>query len=349
VAGALQLTAVLRRPVVHGRALTLEGDVTDAYFTALPDGAPFSDEVTALLARMVGEDWVIVDVGANIGLVTLALSNLAPAGTVHAFEPMPRTAAYLRANVEANRAANVRVNAVALGAATSELRFFDNVEFSAGSLALDEAAPLVRQALGDRPAEAFVRVPCTTLDDFAREQAIERLDLVKIDAEGFDVDVLRGARKTIARFRPCVLMEFAGFALATHRNMLPADALTEVRAAFDRVFVLDPGGWLREIADDAGALELLRENAHGRPVQDLLCACEGSPGLRAALAADREDRARLEELERLRAENVRLQGSASELTGEVERLRAEVRLLRGSASWRMTAPLRLSRRLLRGG
>jgi FkbM family methyltransferase len=250
---------------------------------------------------------------------------------------MPRTAAHLRANVQANAARNVEVHQVAVGAAPSELQFFDNTEFTAGSLVTDAAAPLMRQVLHTKPADAFVRVHCTTLDEFVEQAALERLDLIKIDAEGFDVDVLRGGKKTLARFHPSVIMEFAGFALALHRNMLPADALTEVRRSFDRVFVLETAsGWLREIVNDVDAYEVLSENAHHRPIQDLFCTYDGSPTLPAALAGDRHDR------------------RVAELTQEVEYMRSEVDMLKTemqryerSASWQVTAPLRRIRRLAR--
>jgi hypothetical protein len=193
----------------------------------------------------------------------------------------------------------------------------------------------MRQALSGKPPDAFVRVECTTLDEFVEQHPLERLDLIKIDAEGFDIDVLRGAKGVLERFRPSVIMEFAGFGLTMHRNMLPADALTEIRGSFDRVFVLQPGtGWLREIATDVDAFDLLAENAHSRPIQNLLCAYDGSPAIDAALAIERNDR------------------RLGELTAEVERLRCEVRDLEDalhryevSASWRITAPLRRIRGL----
>jgi FkbM family methyltransferase len=323
---------MVRRPVIYGRPLTVLGEPHDTYFTDLQNDQPFADEVTALLGRIVGEDWVSVDVGANIGLVSLALSILAPKGRIYSFEPMPRTAAHLRANVGTR---NVEVHEIALGAAKKDLQFFDNAEFTPGSLVIDAAAPLMRGALDGKPPEAFVRVQGTTLDEFVKQHALERLDLIKIDAEGFDVDVLRGAKGVLDRFHPCVIMEFAGFALAMHRNMLPADALTEIRKTFDRVFVLEPdSGWLREIATDVDAFEMLSENAHSRPIQNLFCAYEGSQALEAGLAAERNDR------------------RLAELTDEVERLRSQVHYLETalhryeeSASWRITAPLRRIRRL----
>jgi FkbM family methyltransferase len=319
----------MKKPIVCGRQVKIVGDVGDLYFTSLADGQAFADDVISFLAYAVGEDWVSIDVGANIGLATLALSMLAPKGSVHAFEPVPRTAAHLRANVETNGFCNVVVHEMAVGSAVTELEFFDNPEFSAGSLAMDRAAPLLRQHLtSTQPADAFIRVPCTTLDQFAQSQGVDRVDLIKIDAEGFDMEVVAGAAEVIARFRPSVIMEFASYALYM-RNMLPQDALARVRSTFDRVFALEAGsGLLREIRTDIDAGDLLYENATQRHVQDLLCAFEGE-GLDAILAGERSLRNHID------------------LTHEMAELRARIARMENSRSWRVTAPLRRLRSLLR--
>lgn len=309
--------------------MRIVGDADDMYFASLADDQVFADDVISFLAYAVGEDWVAIDVGANIGLETLALSMLAPKGSVHAFEPVPRTAAHLRTNVESNAVRNVVVHEMALGSAVTELQFFDNAEFSAGSLAIDRAAPLLRQHLmSTQPADAFIRVPCTTLDEFAQSQGLERVDLIKIDAEGFDMEVVAGAGDVIGRFKPCVIMEFATYALAM-RNMLPQDALARVRSTFDRVFALEGGtGLLREIRTDIDAGDLVYENATQRHVQDLVCAFDG-PGLDAILAGERSRRNHID------------------LTHEVAGLRARIARMENSRSWRITAPLRRLRGLLR--
>ena len=123
----------MKKPIVCGRPVKIAGDPDDMYFASLADGQVFTDDVISFLAYAVGEDWVAIDVGANIGLETLALSMLAPKGSVHAFEPVPRTAAHLRANVESNGVRNVVVHEMAVGSAVTELQFYDNAEFSAGS------------------------------------------------------------------------------------------------------------------------------------------------------------------------------------------------------------------------
>jgi FkbM family methyltransferase len=268
---------VLRRPLVLGHQLTIEGGVGDLYVGALGDGAPYADEVLRLLEAVVPADAHVVDVGANVGIHALAVSRLAPEGHVHAFEPNPATVAHLSTNVRANDAGNVTVYPLALGEVPGEVLFFNNGEYAAGSMIIDASPSLLVDLVTAKPvvdAPVVLTVPCETLDHAL--SGVSRIDLIKIDTEGHDIDVLRGAKATIDRCRPAVIIEFSSYGLTMHAQRLPHEALAELRATFDRLFALESDGTLREIASDMDALDLLHENAVVRPVQDLVGVFESS-------------------------------------------------------------------------
>jgi FkbM family methyltransferase len=134
----------------------------------------------------VRPDWVIFDVGANVGVYTLLFSRLAARGHVHAFEPTS-TAAMLRRNLAHGGAANVTVHETAVGARSG---------------AFEES---IYRIWGRAPERQ--NYPFTTLDDFVEEARIERLDCVKIDVDGFDLEVLEGATRALARFDPWIIIE----------------------------------------------------------------------------------------------------------------------------------------------
>lgn len=271
----------LKSPIVCGRTLVLSGDLEDLYFQLFADAEPFDDGVVGFLDAITTEDAVVVDVGANIGVHALTLASKAPRGLVHTFEPNPRTAEHLRRNIEMNHIGNITMHPQALAATKGTLSLYDNRGFAAGSFITDHAASMMRGSLAE---EVFLQVESITLDEFAAAQGLERLELVKVDAEGFDLDVVRGGLHTLANFRPCVALEFATYAITMHSAMLPASVLTELRALFDHVFVIEPDGApLREITTDRNAVDFLYQNATSRPVQDLFCAFDGSPLLAAAL------------------------------------------------------------------
>jgi FkbM family methyltransferase len=155
----------------------------------------------------VQPDWVILDIGANVGAYSVLFARLAANGHVHAFEPTS-TANMLRRNLAAARADNVTVHEIALGARSGEYE-----------------EPIYR-IWGAAPETQTYRF--TTLDDFVRASGSERIDCIKIDVDGFDLEVLKGATETLKKFDPWVVIEI-NHALAT-RGQTEAEALLWLRA-----------------------------------------------------------------------------------------------------------------------
>ena len=153
-----------------------------------PHWAP--DEA-AIAGLSLPDESVVVDIGANIGAMAKIFARRAK--VVHAFEPSPRALEYLRMNADEN----VIVHAVALS---------DH----AGVGLFEERESLDRSSLSDHGIE----VPVRTLDSFDLKP-----DLIKIDVEGFEPEVLRGARETLRR-SPILLFE-----------ALSENALADCRAA----------------------------------------------------------------------------------------------------------------------
>jgi FkbM family methyltransferase len=155
----------------------------------------------ALFRRLVPPGGVVIDVGANIGQYTLIAAQLAgPSGRVFAFEPDPVNAAALQRSVARN-GFHDRVELLRLAVAAS------------GGQAAFEVAPdrtrsrLRPNTVGNGDSDNVVSVRKVALDDFADERGLNRLDLLKIDVEGADLDVLRGAERLIRHLRPMLMVE----------------------------------------------------------------------------------------------------------------------------------------------
>jgi len=133
----------------------------------------------------------VVDVGANIGLVSLKLAEaVGPSGHVVAFEPSEWARDRLIRNLALNDAANVIVEQAAAGATTEE--------------AMTLLVPNGYRLDGRNTArEATVKL--WALDDYL---AGRKIDLLKIDTDGWERDVLMGAVVTIEAWRPVVMFEF---------------------------------------------------------------------------------------------------------------------------------------------
>jgi len=150
----------------------------------------------------LGDHDTIIDVGANIGVFTMYLLTNLESPNVHAFEPVPDTFEALRRNIERYPRANVHIYNTGLGASADSsmaMTFFPNM--TGNSTAYPEIQVAQREIL----SKAFtseellliytceeITVPSTTLSCFIRKNALDRIDLLKIDAEGCEVDILNG-------------------------------------------------------------------------------------------------------------------------------------------------------------
>ena len=152
------------------------------------------------LSDRLGRRDILLDVGANLGSHTLFYADVFR--RVHAFEPYPPTAALLRRNVEINDETGVHVYAIGLSSVDGELDFVGELG-AAGNLG--SSAFLTSASSG---AARALRLPVRRGDCILEEEGVGRVDVIKIDVEGHEIDVLAGLQRTIKRDRPVVVFEF---------------------------------------------------------------------------------------------------------------------------------------------
>jgi FkbM family methyltransferase len=200
-----------------GVRFTVDGaDVFAATLAAgyLPEARDFE-----AVMQLVRPGSVVVDVGANFGLYALSAALYArPQGRVFAFEPAPNAFALLERNIADNGLSGiVTAKPVAVGATAGRAAFYIGRDVSFSSLHRT-------QRLEDNAAAVDVEI--VALD--AALAHVQSVDLLKIDVEGGEADVLRGARELLRRSRaPIVQFEFS------HKNIDEAR-----RAAFDETIAL---------------------------------------------------------------------------------------------------------------
>jgi FkbM family methyltransferase len=161
----------------------------------------YEPDMLGAIKRFVPIGGVCVDVGANVGALTLAIAAQAgTTGIVHAIEPGKAFATRLRENLAMNPALAARVKVHEIG--------LSDLEGTAGWQ--DSACdPGTGSMLWVDPARPVTTVKVTTLDNLANEINLDRLDLLKIDVDGMDHLVVRGAKGLIQRFQPVVIFETA--------------------------------------------------------------------------------------------------------------------------------------------
>jgi FkbM family methyltransferase len=153
-----------------------------------------------VLRERLSEGSVSVDVGANLGYFTILMSQIVgKSGQTIAFEPMPDTVEMLRENIGVNRLGNVIVVDAAASDESGSIRLL-----SGASESVAKTASIIGYRL-EGPAKTTV-VRSIRLDDYF--VGIDRLpNLIKIDVEGAELLALKGARETIKRSRPTLIVE----------------------------------------------------------------------------------------------------------------------------------------------
>jgi FkbM family methyltransferase len=139
----------------------------------------------------------IADIGANIGWYTLHAAAIDPAATVVAFEPVPASFEFLRRAVARNALASVVVENVAVADHEDGLTLIADLTIAGAA----SAHPTI---VLDHPRE--IRVPSVTLDGYAEAKGLH-FDAIKLDVEGGELAVLRGAASILATDRPLVFCE----------------------------------------------------------------------------------------------------------------------------------------------
>jgi FkbM family methyltransferase len=149
-----------------------------------------------VLKRLTKRGDVVLDVGANIGYFSLLLARwMRGTGEVHAFEPFARTADRFERNLSLNPGLRrtVSLHGIALSDFTGKIAMSVPDKGNSGCNYLD--------------SNGAETIPVETVDSYARQIGLTRLDLVKIDVEGSEVAVMQGGRETFRRFRPTIMIE----------------------------------------------------------------------------------------------------------------------------------------------
>lgn len=159
----------------------------------------YEEGTNAVIKKYVKDTDVVIEAGANIGSESLLLSRLAARGQVYCFEPNPYVFERLNINVAINELANVHTFDCALGESDKSITF--NI-FPRGYSNAGMSSKYMENADTKK-----ITVAQKTLDAFIAEQGIKKVDFIKMDIQGAEMDMINGANETISRFRPIIFTE----------------------------------------------------------------------------------------------------------------------------------------------
>jgi len=179
---------------------------------------------------------VFIDVGANIGNFSLSLANRYEDATIYSFEPHPTNFETLRKRTSGSK---IEPYCVALGEKAGESILYDRADRDGSSL-----ASLYEEVISEIHKEdtTSINISIDTLDNFVQRKNLQYIDFVKIDTEGNELSVLKGAKELIKNSKiGCIHFEF------NEMNIISRVFMRDFRSILNNydLFRLLPNGLLK--------------------------------------------------------------------------------------------------------
>lgn len=203
------LQSVAHFPIALNNGMTLFGFETDLFIAhSIAQTGYWEPELEAVMRRVVAPGDTVLDIGANIGYFTAILAECVGAhGNVHAIEALAPLYELIKKSRSHNGWNNVHIYNCALGDKKDSVFFLINSINPGGSCIISPAEAAVKMRV--RP-QSVIKVHTDTLDDLLLTKgALARVDYIKMDVEGAEDAVLRGAQKLIAKYKPKMTIEFS--------------------------------------------------------------------------------------------------------------------------------------------
>jgi FkbM family methyltransferase len=179
---------------IHGVELLIDPSVDDGVELSLFETGTYEKGTIQLLHKFLKPGSAFLDIGANIGLMSSIASKIVGAeGKVLSVEANPKTIEILQHNLALNYAGNVSIFPFALGSEKGTATLFENWNVNRGG------ASLLSQ-----DKQEGIDVPVEKLDDIFEN---DKIDLIKIDVEGFELEVLKGGIELLKKQLPVLIIE----------------------------------------------------------------------------------------------------------------------------------------------
>jgi FkbM family methyltransferase len=256
--------AVLRLPFAQREFTVYGGPEDESIMKTLVIGhGHYEVDTMRMLAKLVKHDSICLDIGANLGVMALALSALVPHGRVFAFEALPQIFNYLQQNVTGNGASNISPLNLAVYDKSGLLTVDYVAEFAGGSHTSETGI--------HDPRAQRTEVPCIRLDDWFSQQKLSRLDFVKMDIEGAEVRALAGAAQVLRQYKPHLIIECNSHALQLLQGSDPSHLWASLHDIYPHIYLLKGNNRIVRLNSRSSFDEHLQWQK-GTVVQNLLCS-----------------------------------------------------------------------------
>ena len=178
---------------LHGFKLIIDPSIDSGVELSLYETGTYEKGILDFIEKNFSENGVLLDVGANIGLMSIYTASKFPLAKVLAYEAHPDTYQILKDNIALNHLSNIATYQVAAGAHVGSVQIFDNWSVNRGGASIK---------YGD-PGSSGTNVDMVVLDE---ELEVEPT-MIKIDVEGAELDVLKGLKNSIEKSHPVLIVE----------------------------------------------------------------------------------------------------------------------------------------------
>ena len=210
----------------------------DCFYSELFFTNHLEEGTSLFFASFLKDTDVIFDIGTNLGFMSLQFACISKRGVVYSFEPMPLTFQKLCKNISLNPSLSNRINIMnkAVSDYNGPLSLYVPNDGHHGLVSIsDKISNDVR----------LVTVQACTIDTFVSDNNIKKIDFIKIDVEGAEGLVIKGAMNSIAKFNPSVMLE-ANVGVHSDKGIL-IDLIEEICSLHDYRLFRAPSAYLRVV------------------------------------------------------------------------------------------------------
>lgn len=193
-----------KRTIVRG-GIKYEIDLSEAIDLSIFLFGSFQKHIHKNKYFSFSRDAVVLDVGANVGVMSLQFARLAPLGKVYSFEPTHYAFSKLQKNIELNPELSKRIVPIQSFVSSSTIQSPNIAAYASWKIAgkIEDA----RHQVHGGSVKTADGIAAVSLDDFCTRNEFARLDFIKIDTDGHELEVLKGAEKIIHKFNPVIIFE----------------------------------------------------------------------------------------------------------------------------------------------
>lgn len=211
-------TTIVRTTLRHGIVMDL--DVHEYLQAHLYIFGSYELPTVRFIRHYLKPGMTVIDVGAQIGYLTLEMA-IAHGNdvSVYSFEPEPRNLNWLRNNLQMNAVDNVSIIDQAVSDADGFIKLYMSKDNNAGTHSTISDAATV--------STEYIEIPCVRLDSFTSQRRLTNVGLIKVDVEGAELEVVRGAEQLLRTQRPALILEMCsafqnarGFSVPQFKHML---------------------------------------------------------------------------------------------------------------------------------